>query len=129
MLNYIANYIIQNGAVNQAFVRDHVNFRRGNADIGYGLRPEDPREQAAANAGKAGGSKPMTFDEYKAFVADYTAEKASEISGVPVDQLEALAERSPSRATVRSRSPASPPPAAPPARSAPSRTACRPTWW
>jgi nitrate reductase NapA len=91
MLNYIANYIIQNGAVNQAFVRDHVNFRRGNADIGYGLRPEDPREQAAANAGKAGGSKPMTFDEYKAFVADYTAEKASEISGVPVDQLEALA--------------------------------------
>ena len=91
ILNYIANYIIQNDAVHEDFVKDNVNFRLGNADIGYGLRPEHPLEKAAKNNKKAGGSKPMTFDAYKKFVAEYTAEKASEISGVPVAQLEALA--------------------------------------
>ena len=91
ILNYIANYIIQNGAVNEAFVRDHVNFAKGNADIGYGLRPTDPREQKAVNAAKAGGSAPIGFDEYKAFVAEYTADKVSELSGVPKEQLEELA--------------------------------------
>lgn len=33
----------------------------------------------------------MSFEEYKAFVADYTLEKTVAISGVPADQLEALA--------------------------------------
>jgi nitrate reductase NapA len=94
MLNYIANYIIQNDRVNKDFVSKHVNFRRGNTDIGYGLRPENPLEQAAANAnnGKAGGSQPMSFDEFAEFVADYDAESVSKLSGVPVKQLEQLAE-------------------------------------
>jgi nitrate reductase NapA len=34
-----------------------VNFHRGNDDIGYGLRPEHPLQQAAKNADKAGGSR------------------------------------------------------------------------
>jgi nitrate reductase NapA len=92
MLNYIANYIIQNGKVNEEFVAQHVNFRKGNTDIGYGLRPTDPREQAAANADKAGGSEAMDFEQFKAFVADYTLEKTSELSGVEPEKLEALAE-------------------------------------
>lgn len=92
ILNYIANYIIQNNAVNADFVAQHVNFKRGNTDIGYGLRPTDTREQNAKNATKAGGSQPMTFEEYKAFVAEYTLDKAHEMSGVPKKHLEALAE-------------------------------------
>ena len=92
MLNYIANYIIQNDKVNQDFVAKHVNFRRGNDDIGYGLRPSDPREQSARNAKKAGGSSEMSFEDYKAYVADYTLEKVSELSGVEPRKLEALAE-------------------------------------
>ena len=92
MLNYIANYIIQNDKVNQDFVAKHVNFRRGNDDIGYGLRPSDPREQSAKNAKKAGGSSEMTFEEYAAYVADYTLEKVSALSGVEPEKLEALAE-------------------------------------
>ena len=92
MLNYIANYIIQNDKVNQDFVARHVNFRRGNDDIGYGLRPSDPREQSAKNAKKAGGSSEMTFEEYAAYVADYTLEKVSALSGVEPEKLEALAE-------------------------------------
>jgi len=92
ILNYIANYIIQKGRVNEDFFKAHVNIRRGNTDIGYGLRPADPRQQRAKNAKKAGGSKPMDFDAYKAFVADYTVDKVSALSGVPADKLEALAE-------------------------------------
>lgn len=91
ILNYIANYIIQSGNVNQDFLDKHVNLRRGNTDIGYGLRPEDPREQSAKNSNKAGGSTPMSFDEYKDFVAEYTLDKAHEISGVEKHKLEALA--------------------------------------
>jgi len=92
ILNFIANYIIQNDKVNKDFVSKHVNFRRGNDDIGYGLRPEHPLQKKAKNADKAGGSKPMSFDEYKAFVSDYTVEMASELSGVPENRLIELAE-------------------------------------
>jgi len=92
ILNFIAHHIISTGRVNQDFVAKNVNFRRGNADIGYGLRPAHALEQKAANAGKAGGSSPMTFDEYAAYVAEYTADKVSKLSGVPEKDLIALAE-------------------------------------
>jgi nitrate reductase NapA len=92
ILNYIANYIIQKDKVNTDFVGKHVNFRRGNTDIGYGLRPENPLEQAAANNDKAGGSQPMSFEEFAAFVADYDAKKTTELSGVPEKELREMAE-------------------------------------
>ncbi len=92
ILNYIAHYIISNKKVNRDFVSRHVNFRRGNADIGYGLRPDNPLEKRAANAGAAGGSSTMTFDEFADFVADYDVDKVSKLSGVGPRQLQALAE-------------------------------------
>ncbi|HYD30019.1 MAG TPA: nitrate reductase catalytic subunit NapA [Azospirillaceae bacterium] len=92
ILNYIANHIIQSGAVNTAFVEKAVNFKRGVTDIGYGLRPEHPLEKDAKDAKDPNASAPMSFDEYKAFVAEYTLEKAAEISGVPPEKLKALAE-------------------------------------
>ncbi|MCP5153386.1 MAG: nitrate reductase catalytic subunit NapA [Ectothiorhodospiraceae bacterium] len=92
ILNYIAHHIISTGRVNQDFVGKHVNFRLGNADIGYGLRPDHPLEKAAKNAEKAGGSSEIDLDRYAAFVADYTVDKVSALSGVPAAQLEALAE-------------------------------------
>ncbi len=91
ILNYIANHIIQSGAVHQDFVAKHVNFKRGVTDIGYGLRPEDPREQAAANAKDPNVSEPMSFEEFAAFVSEYTLEKTVEMTGVPAEQLEKLA--------------------------------------
>ncbi|MFV4844955.1 nitrate reductase catalytic subunit NapA [Edwardsiella tarda] len=90
ILNYIANYIIQNNAVDQAFLDQHVNIRKGATDIGYGLRPTDPLEKAAKNPG-SDASEPMSFEDYKAFVAEYTLEKTAKMTGVPQDQLLALA--------------------------------------
>jgi nitrate reductase (cytochrome) len=92
ILNFIANYIIQNGKVNEDFVKKHTHFRRGNTDIGYGLRPEHPLEQAAANADKANGSTEMTFEEFAEFVSEYTVDKVHEMSGVPKDTLIRMAE-------------------------------------
>ena len=92
ILNYIANYIIQNNKVNQDFVGKHVNFRRGNTDIGYGLRPEHALEQAARNADKAGGSQPMSLDEFADFVAEYDLDSVAKLSGVPKNRLQELAE-------------------------------------
>ena len=92
ILNYIANHIIQSGKVNQDFVQKHTKFMLGNPDIGYGLRPEHPLEKAAVNADKAGGAQEMSFEDYAAFVEDYTLDRAHEMSGVPKGTLQRIAE-------------------------------------
>jgi nitrate reductase NapA len=92
ILNYIAHHIISTGRVNEAFVRSNTATFRGTTDIGYGLRPEDPRETAATGAPKAAEMAPMDFDAYAAFVADYTLDKVAELSGVEPGLLEQLAE-------------------------------------
>jgi len=91
ILNYIANYIITNNAVNEDFVAKNVTFKKGNTDIGYGLRPEDPREQKAKNSKKQGGSTDISFEEYKQFVAEFTLEKTAKETGVPEERLIELA--------------------------------------
>ena len=90
ILNYIANYIIQNNAVNEDFVSKHAVFKKAATDIGYGLRPTDPREKAAKNPG-SDKMENFTFEEFKAFVSEYTLEKAHELSGVDKGLLEELA--------------------------------------
>ena len=102
ILNYIANYIIENGKVNQAFIDKNINFKKSATDIGYGLRPTHALEKDATSngypgadgkpKGDTGKSEAITFDEYKKFVADYTAEKVSKLSGVSVKDLKSLAE-------------------------------------
>ena len=92
MMNYIARHIIRTDRVNRDFVDKHAIFRRGNTDIGYGLRADHPLEQKAANAKDPGGSTEMTYDEFAAFVDSYDGPTVSKISGVPESRLEALAE-------------------------------------
>lgn len=97
ILNYICNYIIQNNAVNHEFVARNVNFKKGVTDIGYGLRANHPLEKVAMNNGYPGedgkpkgnpaAASPMSFDEFKTFVAEYTLDKTHAISGVPKDKL------------------------------------------
>jgi nitrate reductase NapA len=92
LLNAIANHIITTKRVNKDFVDKYTVFKRGQTDIGYGLRAEDPRQKSAAGAAKANDATDMTFEEYAKFVSDYTIEKASKMSGVPANRIEALAE-------------------------------------
>ncbi len=92
ILNFIANHIIQTGRVNHKFVDSHTNFRRGNTDIGYGLRPEHPLQKKAKNVKKAGGSTPINFDEFAKFVSQYDIDSVSKLSGVSKADLIKLAE-------------------------------------
>ncbi|MDH5832117.1 periplasmic nitrate reductase subunit alpha [Luteimonas sp. M1R5S18] len=92
ILNYIANHIIQSGQVNREFVDRHTSFKRGNDDIGYGLRPEHPLQAAAKNAGDPNGGTAIDFDEFARFVAPYTLERTVEMTGVERGWLQQLAE-------------------------------------
>ena len=91
ILNYIANYLITNNAVNRDFVERYCTIRMANTDIGYGLRPEHVLEQRAAHAGDAGVSQPSNFEAYANQVSRYTAEYVSDLAGVPKEMLESLA--------------------------------------
>ncbi|MDO6686033.1 MULTISPECIES: nitrate reductase catalytic subunit NapA [unclassified Agarivorans] len=90
ILNYIAHYIIENDKVNWDFVNKHTHFKRGETDIGYGLRPEHPLQKAAAHP-DSGKMTDMSFDEYREFLKDYDLEAVAKLSGVPAEKLEALA--------------------------------------
>lgn len=92
ILNYIANHIIKTNRVNRDFVNKHTRFVLGNADIGYGLRPDNPLQKAAKNVAEAGGGKPMSFDEYARFVSQYDLDSVAELSRVPKERLQRLAE-------------------------------------
>ncbi|MDR1708750.1 MAG: nitrate reductase catalytic subunit NapA [Candidatus Accumulibacter sp.] len=102
ILNYICNYLIQNNKIDKDFVDKHVNIKKGVTDIGYGLRPNDPREKDANNngypgadgkaRGDTGAATVISFDEFAKFVSEYTLEKAVELSGAPAEALKRLAE-------------------------------------
>jgi len=89
ILNYIANYIVQNKAYSQDFIDKHVNFNKTPVDIGYGLRPEHPLEKK--KTGKGGKLSKISFEEYAKSLEPYTLEYTSELSGVPEDKLLRLA--------------------------------------
>lgn len=92
ILNYIANYIIQKKAYQRDFIDRHTRFMIGNADIGYGLRPEHALQKKAQFAADAGGGRPASFDEYAKFVSSYTLDKVAALSNVPKERLERLAQ-------------------------------------
>ncbi|MDR6772155.1 periplasmic nitrate reductase subunit alpha [Azospirillum sp. BE72] len=92
ILNYIANHIIQTNRVNKEFIEKHCNFRLGQKDIGYGLRPESVLEVRAANAKDPADSKPIDFDAFAKFVSTYTLDYTAELTKVPKERLLALAE-------------------------------------
>jgi len=89
ILNYIANYIVQNKAYSKDFIGKHVNFKKTPVDIGYGLRPEHPLEKK--KTGKGGKLSGISFEEYAKSLEPYTLEYTSKLSGVPEDKLLRLA--------------------------------------
>ncbi|MCE1182657.1 MAG: nitrate reductase catalytic subunit NapA [Rhodocyclales bacterium] len=102
ILNFICNHIISTGKVNQDFVTKNVKFKKGETDIGFGLRPTHELEKKASNNGypdadgkpKGNPAKAddISFDDFKKFVSEYTADKVAKISGVPAKDLIAMAE-------------------------------------
>ena len=93
ILNYIGREMVtREGAIDQEFVEKHCIFATGFTKIGYGLEDDHPAEQGQEHRGKAGGHWSITFAEFKRSLEPYTAEYTSELSGVPVEKLEELAD-------------------------------------
>ncbi|OGW59434.1 MAG: nitrate reductase catalytic subunit [Nitrospirae bacterium RBG_16_64_22] len=82
LMNGICHLIVANGQVNEAFVKKHVSFKKGKWNIGYGLEDDFKFKEEA---------KGVDFAAYKEFLKDYTPEKVSKISGVPVEAIRELA--------------------------------------
>ena len=90
LANGILHLLVANGAVNEAFVRENVVFRRGVEDleeIGFGAYGEQAERYTFKDR-----AEEATFDDLKAFLADYTPEFVEELSGVPAAQVRALAD-------------------------------------
>jgi len=81
--NGIANLLVQRGTIREDFIRDHVLFKSGKTDIGYGLEDDESFKEAA---------EVVTLAEYKQHLATYTPEYVEEISGVPFEVLSELAD-------------------------------------
>lgn len=86
--NGIVNYLIENEAYDKKFVEEHCQFKAGTENLGHSL--EDDYDQTEIGQ-KADENWNITFDEFKEMVKPYTLSYVSELSGVPVEQLEALA--------------------------------------
>ena len=83
LANGICHLLVKKGLVDRAFVEKHVVFKQGKTGIGYGL--EDGFKFMDA-------PKPATFEEYVAFLADYTPEKVARLTGVPEATIGLLAD-------------------------------------
>lgn len=77
IMNGIAHLLIKNGTFDAKFVERFCAFRRA---------PKDPA--ATPTAPLMGDA--MTFDEYKAAMAEYTPEFVEKISGVPAEKIRML---------------------------------------
>lgn len=86
--NAIANYLVQNNHYDQKFIDDHTQFKAGTENLGHTF---DDNYEASEIGQAAEKEWTITFDEFKTKVAQYTLEKAEEISGVPPKDIEALA--------------------------------------
>ena len=80
--NAICYEIIRNGWTNQEFVANHVSFKRGKTNIGYGLEDKFKFKDEAADT---------DFDDMVEFLTDYTPEKVEKISGVSAQDIRYLA--------------------------------------
>lgn len=89
LANGILHLLLQRNQIDQAFIDQNILFQRGIEDldaIGYGCFGEQAERYTFQDK-----ASPSTFDELKAFLADYTPDAVSQWTGVPVAQIESLA--------------------------------------
>ena len=80
--NAICHELLANNWIDKDFVSNHVAFKRGKTDIGYGLEDDFTFKDEAQDCSLA---------EYRTFLEDYTPEKVAALSGVSVEDIKYLA--------------------------------------
>lgn len=89
LANGILHLLVASGRIQQAFIDENVVFRRGIEDvktIGYGCFDQQSERYTFEDV-----ARPSSLDELRTFLADYTPERVRDITGVPVEQIAALA--------------------------------------
>ncbi len=90
LANGILHLLIKNEKINRRFIDENLVFKRGNedlADIGFGCFGEQAAKYTFNDT-----PKESSYDELVPFLADYTPEKVSELTGVSPTQIRLLAE-------------------------------------
>ena len=87
--NAIANYLIVNDKYDHAFVADHVQFKQGTENIGNATDDGYDKSEIGQAVDNV---EPITFEAFATRLAPYTLEYASELSGVPAEDIRELAE-------------------------------------
>ncbi|MDH4200057.1 MAG: molybdopterin-dependent oxidoreductase [Spirochaetia bacterium] len=80
--NALAREIVYNHHSDENFIQQHVAFKSGTVNIGFGL--EGVKEPEISD-------EKSSFENYKEFLDMYTLEYAQKISGVAADQIQKLA--------------------------------------
>jgi len=89
LANGILHLLVAEGRIQQAFLDENVVFRRGVEDlktIGYGCFDDQAERYTFEDAIRA-----SSLDDARTFLADYTPARVSDVTGVPVEQIRALA--------------------------------------
>ncbi|MCA9176854.1 MAG: molybdopterin-dependent oxidoreductase [Planctomycetales bacterium] len=89
LANGILHLLLKRNQIDHAFIRENVVFRRGIEDleqIGYGCYDDQTESYKFKDT-----AQESSLDELRTFLEDYTPEKVSEITGVSVSQIDALA--------------------------------------
>ena len=90
LANGILHLLVERGAVDRAFVDENVVFKRGVEDldeIGFGCYGEQAERYTFKDR-----PRDSSLAELESFLADYTPARVSEITGVPIGQIELLAD-------------------------------------
>ncbi len=80
--NAICHEILKNKWYNRSFIEKHCVFKSGKTNIGYGVEDkfaftDEPKD--------------MTFEQFKAFLEDFSPEKVAKYSGVSVKDIKYMA--------------------------------------
>jgi nitrate reductase NapA len=88
--NGLLHLLLARGRYDQAFLKRHVVFKRGTAElseIGYGCYEDQAERYTFQDAGRQ-----VSLDELRAFLEDYTAARVAELSGLSEAQIGRLAD-------------------------------------
>ena len=89
LANGILHLLLKEGKMSKPFIDENVVFKRGIEDvdeIGYGCYGEQAERYTFKDQGRD-----SSLEELEEFLADYTPEKVSEVTGVSVQQIKLLA--------------------------------------
>ena len=96
ILNAVANYIVSNDLHDKSFVSKHTTIKMSQVEPGYGIDAVSAPHLVHVEKSQKGRKNPkkgtpMTFDQYREFLSQYSFKYVEEISGVPAGKIEKLA--------------------------------------